>query len=55
MLETYKVNGQTKYWKTGASAVRNAIKLNAENNFKIFYAPTFDQEKGWFLENLHTA
>jgi hypothetical protein len=54
-MNTYKVNGETKFWKTGRSAVANAIKLNQACGYSSFWATAWEYEKGWFLEDLFTA
>jgi hypothetical protein len=53
MTETYKVNGETKYWATRASAVRVSSKLYAEDQNTVWVEACDDN--GWFLENLDTV
>ena len=43
-MNTYKVNGTTKFWKTWVSAERNLYKLMLSSDFGIMGCP-----EGFFL------
>jgi len=57
-MKTYKVNGDTKYWATSRSALRNAMKMNRENNWETFWVVSHEWDtvrnvvKGFYLEDL---
>jgi hypothetical protein len=53
MFTTYKINNKTKYWQTSSSARRVAKQLNAENETQTWVC-AWENNKGWFLEDLNT-